>query len=122
MQGGAPAYLYNFGYKSNARFPGTEIEMGAMHAMDIPFKFYNVESGMAGSRPDRFIASRNMTGYWTAFARTGIPAAEGQPDWPAYELETRPSMRIDVQCKVLYDRFGTEREMWEEVYRLQTTP
>jgi para-nitrobenzyl esterase len=116
LQGGAPAYLYNFGYKSNARIPGTETEMGAMHAMDIPFKFYNVESGMAGSRPDRFDASRNMTGFWTSFARTGIPAAAGQPDWPAYNLETRPSMRIDVGCEVLYDRLGTEREMWEEVY------
>ena len=117
IQGGAPAYLYNFGYKSNNKVPGTDFETGAMHALDIPFKFYNVESGMAGTKPDRFEASKNMTGMWTSFARAGIPAAGGQPDWPPYNLETRPTMRIDSRCRVILDRFGAEREMWEEVYR-----
>jgi para-nitrobenzyl esterase len=116
LQGSAPAYLYNFGYKSNNKIPGTDFEMGSMHAMDIPFKFYNVQSGMAGTGPDRYKASRNMTGLWTSFARTGTPVAKGQPDWPGYDLNTRPTMRIDTRCKVLYDRFGAEREMWEKVY------
>jgi len=116
IQGGAPAYLYNFGYKSNSKVPGTEFELGTMHAMDIPFKFYNVESGMAGTKQDRFEASGNMSEMWTTFARTGKPAAEGQPDWPAYDLDSRPTMRIDVRCEVIDDRFGAEREMWEKVY------
>jgi para-nitrobenzyl esterase len=116
LQGGAPAYLYNFGYKSNNKIPGTDFEMGSMHAMDIPFKFYNVQSGMAGTGPDRYKASRNMTALWTSFARTGVPVAKGQPDWPGYNLDNRPTMRIDTRCKVLYDRFGPEREMWEKVY------
>jgi para-nitrobenzyl esterase len=116
IQGGAPSYLYNFGYKSNARIPDTEYEFGTMHALDIPFKFYNVESGMAGTRPDRFEASQNMSELWTTFARTGVPAAAGQPDWPAYSLESRPTMRIDVRCEVINDRFRVEREMWEQVY------
>jgi len=116
IQGGAPAYLYNFGYKSNSKIPGTEFELGTMHAMDIPFKFYNVESGMAGTKPDRFEASRNMSEMWATFANTGKPAAEGQPDWPAYNLNSRPTMRIDVRCEVINDRFGAEREMWEKVF------
>lgn len=116
IQGGAPAYLFNFGYKSNSKIPGTEFELGTMHAMDIPFKFYNVESGMAGTKPDRFEASRNMSEMWATFASTGKPAAEGQPDWPAYDLNSRPTMRIDVQCEVINDRFSEEREMWEKVY------
>ena len=115
VQGGAPAYLYNFGYKSNNKVPGTEFEFGAMHALDIPFKFYNVESGMAGTRPDRFEASRNMTQFWTSFARSGKPAADNQPEWPSYDLTVRPTMRIDVSCEVINDRFKTEREMWETV-------
>jgi para-nitrobenzyl esterase len=87
-----------------------------MHALDIPFKFYNVESGMGGTRPDRFEASQNMSELWATFARTGLPAAEGQPDWPAYNLDSRPTMRIDVRCEVLNDLFRVEREMWEQVY------
>jgi para-nitrobenzyl esterase len=117
LQGGAPVYLYNFGYKSNNKVPGTDFEFGAMHALDIQFKFYNVEGGMAGTKEDRFEASRNMTGLWTSFARNGKPVAPGQPDWPAYELESRPTLRIDSTCKVIYDRFRAEREMWEKVYR-----
>ena len=43
-QGGAPVYLYNFGYKSEAKIPGTDYPMGTPHAADIAFKFNNVES------------------------------------------------------------------------------
>jgi para-nitrobenzyl esterase len=25
-----------------------------------------------------------MMAYWTSFARTGVPNAKGQPDWPAF--------------------------------------
>ncbi|MEZ5073088.1 MAG: carboxylesterase family protein [Bacteroidales bacterium] len=88
-QGGAPAFLYNFGYKSNATVPGTRFQFGSMHALDIPFKFYNVASGMAGSRPNRFETSRNMTSYWTNFAHNRVPTAPGTADAQAYNLETR---------------------------------
>ena len=72
---------------------------------------------MAGTKPDRFQASRNMTELWTSFARSGKPVATGQPEWPPYDLVTRPTMRIASTCEVIYDRFRAEREMWEEVYR-----
>lgn len=116
-QGGAPAYLYNFGYKSNNKVPGTNFETGAMHALDIPFKFYNVETGMPGTKPDRFKASKNMTQLWTSFARSGKPEVKGQPDWPGFDLKTRPTMRIDTKCEVITDRFKTEREMWEKILK-----
>ncbi len=67
QQGGAPAYLYNFGYKSNNKVPGTNFETGTMHALDIPFKFYNVESGMPGTKPDRFDAAKNMSAVMDQF-------------------------------------------------------
>lgn len=117
IQGGAPAYLYNFGYKSNNKVPGTEFEFGSMHALDIPFKFYNVESGMPGTKPDRFEASKNMTALWTSFARSGKPVANGQSEWPGYNLQTRPTYKIDVQCKVINDRFNEEREMWQNILK-----
>lgn len=117
IQGGAPAYLYNFGYKSNNKVPGTEFEFGSMHALDIPFKFYNVESGMPGTKPDRFEASKNMTALWTSFAHNGKPVANGQPEWPGYNLQTRPTYKIDVQCKIINDRFTEEREMWQTILK-----
>ena len=117
LQGGAPVYLYNFGYKSNNKVPGTDFETGAMHALDIPFKFYNVEEGMPGTKPDRFEAAKNMTELWTSFAQNGKPVAGGQPEWTAYNFENRPTYRIDVNCEVINNRFKAEREMWEKVLR-----
>jgi len=120
-QQGAPCYLYNFGYKSDVMIPDTAYEMGTPHAMDIPFKFNNVVPGsdtswiMGGSREERFEASRVMAELWTTFARTGTPAANDQPAWPAYTLTERPTMRIDAPCKVVHDRFHAERQLWESL-------
>lgn len=128
QQGGAPVYLYNFGYKSEKKIPGTDYPMGTPHAMDISFKFNNEvppaegepdrPSFFGGGRPERFTASHNFAAYWTGFAKDGTPDAEGLPDWPAYNLETRPTMRIDTQCEVINDRFAKELAMWREIGRL----
>ena len=40
-QHGAPVYLYQFGYKSEVKIPGTDYALGTPHAMDITFKFNN---------------------------------------------------------------------------------
>ena len=122
-QNGAPVYLYHFGYKSKMKIPGTDYAMGTPHAMDITFKFNNEtpENGpgfLSGNNPDRFIASNNMAELWANFARTGKPFADGAPHWPTYNLEDRPSMCIDTQCEVIYNRFSAELAMWRSIGRL----
>ncbi|SOD88635.1 carboxylesterase/lipase family protein [Spirosoma fluviale] len=127
-QGGAPVYLYNFGYKSEKKIPGTDYPMGTPHAMDISFKFNNEipprdgsapkESFFGGNRPERFTASRHFAELWTTFARTGKPAAKDVPKWPAYNLKTRPTMRIDTTCEVIDDRFSHELAVWRAVGKL----
>ncbi|MDF2157242.1 carboxylesterase family protein [Algoriphagus sp. CAU 1675] len=130
IQGGAPVYLYNFGYKSDMKIPGTDYEMGTPHAMDISFKFNNEvppkegeapRMGFGGSKPDRFHASHNFAELWTNFAKTGIPSAKDAPAWPAYNLETRPTLRIDVKCEVIEDRFHEELQTWREIGKLVST-
>jgi len=125
-QNGAPVYLYNFGYKSGATIPGTDYPIGTPHAMDISFKFLNVpppgegedsQRGFGGG-PGAYTASHNMAELWTTFARTGVPAAEGSPEWPSYTLIDRPTMRIDTTCEVIYDRFSAELNMWRSIGRL----
>jgi para-nitrobenzyl esterase len=124
-QGGAPVYLYNFGYKSEKKIPGTDYAMGTPHAMDIAFKFNNEipprdgsapkESFFGGNNPDRFIASHHFAELWTTFARTGKPAAKDVPQWPAYNLKDRPTMRIDTKCEIINDRFASELAMWRSL-------
>jgi para-nitrobenzyl esterase len=127
-QNGAPVYLYNFGYKSEKKIPGTDYAMGTPHAMDISFKFNNEipprdgsepkESFFGGNRPERFVASHNFAELWTTFARTGEPGAKNVPEWPAYNLESRPTMRIDSKCEVINNRFSEELNMWRSIGRL----
>lgn len=126
-QDGAPVYLYNFGYKSDMKIPGTDYAMGTPHAMDISFKFNNEvppkegeqpRMGFGGSRPERFEASRKMAELWATFAKTGKPAAKGVPNWPEYTLNNRVTMKIDENCEVIKDRFSEELKMWRAVGRL----
>ncbi len=127
-QGGAPVYLYNFGYKSEKKIPGTDYAMGTPHAMDISFKFNNEipprdgsparESFFGGNRPERFTASHNFAELWTTFARTGKPAAKNAPEWPDYTAKNRSTMRISENCEVIPNRFSEELAMWRSIGKL----
>jgi para-nitrobenzyl esterase len=121
-QGGAPVYLYNFGYKSESKIPGTDFPMGTPHAMDISFKFNNETANkpsfFGGARPEKAIASHNFAELWTNFAKTGKPFAKDAPEWKAYNLKARPTMRIDTKLEVINDRFKDELNVWREVGRL----
>ncbi|HRH47880.1 MAG TPA: carboxylesterase family protein [Panacibacter sp.] len=116
----APVYLYNFGYKSEAKVPGTDYAFGTPHAMDITFKFNNEvpetnASFLSGNKPERFAASHHFAELWTTFARTGKPAAKDVPEWPAYNLTNRPTMRIDATCEIINDRFKEELATWRSI-------
>lgn len=121
-QGGAPVYLYNFGYKSEVKIPGTDFPMGTPHAMDISFKFNNESANkpsfFGGARPEKAIASHHFAELWTNFAKTGKPFAKDAPEWKAYNLKARPTMRIDTKLELINDRFKEELNIWREVGRL----
>lgn len=123
----APVYLYNFGYKTEMTIPGTDFPMGTPHAMDISFKFNNEVPPLEGETPapsfggqrsERYVASHHFAALWTSFARTGVPAAENVPEWRAYNLEQRPTMRIDSRCEIINDRYAEELAMWRSLGRL----
>jgi para-nitrobenzyl esterase len=134
LQRGAAVYMYLFAHESNFIIPGTNRTIGAPHAVEIPYKFDNIHpvgeerhgdsqlsfgndvmDAMVGSDPDRQRVAQNMSQLWTTFARTGQPKAKGQPAWPAYTTETRATMQIDAECKIVYDPFGQERIMFEHL-------
>jgi para-nitrobenzyl esterase len=41
-QHGAPVYMYIFTHESDAIGPGTQHKVGVAHALEIPYKFYNI--------------------------------------------------------------------------------
>jgi len=128
-ENGAPVYLYNFGYKSNMKIPGTDFPVGTPHAMDISYKFNNVQPLKEGEKPGRMFgdnspascrASFNFAQLWTNVARSCVPSAEVASEWPPYNLESRPTMRIDTTCEVINDRYKTELGMWRSIGKLKT--
>ncbi|WP_405792180.1 carboxylesterase family protein [Streptomyces sp. NBC_00029] len=76
-----PVYAYRFSDRGAPDFTGLpeppDLPYGAAHGFELPYLFTVVPL----TEPQRRLADR-MTGYWTAFARTGVPAAPGAPPWP----------------------------------------
>jgi len=127
-QGGAPVYMYMLMYQSNWIIPETNHRFGAAHATDLLYTFDNIYPDghwppqgiatmykMEGTGPGRFAVARNMSGLFTGYASTAHPAAKGVPEWPAYTTETRATMQIDAECKVVNDPFAQERIMWKSL-------
>ncbi len=107
-------FLYLFEFATTA-FDG---RLGSCHALEIPFVFDNLHKGgielLTGPEPPQSLAGAMHTA-WTSFARTGSPAHDGLPDWPAYDRTGRATMYFGVPCHLEHDPTATEREAWSGV-------
>ena len=81
----APVYGYEFAQDDGLRIDS--MPMGATHGSELPYLF----GDMAGFPPPDAGLSRQMTGYWTTFARTGNPNGLAGPRWPG-----RPGRQVIV--------------------------
>jgi para-nitrobenzyl esterase len=86
----APVYMYRFEYYSPVR----EGRLRAMHCMEIPFVFDNLEAGKVytGSGPAAQRIADQMSAAWVAFARTGKPDHKGIPAWTPFNAAERSTM------------------------------
>ncbi len=119
-QHGAPVYSYIFTRESDAIVPGTQHKVGAAHALEIPYKFnitqnLNIGPMTSTTSPEAVKTAHNMSEMWSTFARTGRPAAAGQPAWPAFTTEKRATMEINAECRVVEDPYPLERRLWERL-------
>jgi para-nitrobenzyl esterase len=104
----APVYMYFFAWRS----PVHDGKLKAYHTLDIPFVFENVDlaTSMTGGRQERYALQDRMSAAWTNFARAGNPNVKGLlPQWPAFDTETRATMVLDNECRVVNDPNGGER-------------
>ena len=127
-QHGAPVYMYCFAHESDREIPGTSHRFGAAHALEIVYKFANIPAPDPGtgqqpaggamfsdSRQSSVETARNMSAFWSSFARTGRPAAKGQPEWTPYTKDKRATMFIAAECRVADDPNNLERQVWDKV-------
>jgi len=95
------AYYYRFDY-DRIRFIK---KLGALHSMEIPFVFNEVDSGAYRTLfykhdlGDRRQLSKVMMGYWTNFAKSGDPNGPGLPEWPKFELKDQKLQVLDTNVR-----------------------
>jgi para-nitrobenzyl esterase len=106
-QRGAAVYMYRFEYYSPVR----EGRLKAMHCMEIPFVFDNLEAGKVytGSGPVAQRIADQMSAAWVAFARTGSPNHPGIPQWAAFNADARPTMVFGPETRLVNDPGREER-------------
>jgi para-nitrobenzyl esterase len=102
--GAAPAYSYIYSWRT----PILDKRPGTFHASEIAFAFDNAEicDHYSTGDPAAIVLSKQMSGAWANFARTGNPNHGGLPNWPAYTVESRATMFFDSPCSVRFDPEG----------------
>ena len=105
--GKAPVYVYRFQWYS----PVSGGRLRAMHCMDIPFVFENVDisKSVVGDGPDRSALADKMSSAWVAFARNGNPNHKGLPKWDPFTSDRRATMIFNTECRAVNDPYREER-------------
>ncbi len=94
--------------------PGMGGGLGACHGLDVPLVFGNLSSGqpamLIGETPsaEAEALSARIRAAWTAFA------AEGDPGWPAYDVEQRLVQLLDATPTVTAYPEEASRLLWEQ--------
>lgn len=82
---GQPVYEFRFSYVAESL---RKTLPGAPHGTDVPYVFDTLAARWKDLTPADEAVARTVHHYWEAFARTGVPRVEGEPDWPAYHADT----------------------------------
>jgi len=79
---GSPAYLYRFAILSGG---APKFLKGAPHAQERQYVFETLSASPWPTDAKDAALAKDVSAYWTAFAKTGRPAPDHLPVWPRYE-------------------------------------
>jgi para-nitrobenzyl esterase len=79
----------------------TSKDVGARHAGEIEYVFGMLDTitNVTWAAEDKALANAMMD-YWSSFAKTGTPAAAGQPAWPVFDKAGGPVMFLGDKVRV----------------------
>jgi para-nitrobenzyl esterase len=94
----APVYMYLFTWQS----PVMDGKYKAVHCMDIPFAFNNIQrcTEMTGGNRDAYALAGKVSSAFINFARSGNPNHKGLPNWPVYDAAGTATMHFNNKCEV----------------------
>jgi len=107
--GGGRAYLYELAWKA----PGAGGLLGACHGLDLPLLFGTFGASLGPllfgpqSSEEAYAAAAQLRATWTTFAATG------DPGWPAYDQEHRPTQIFDQVTTVAAYPEEQSRLLWQ---------
>ncbi len=92
--------------------------LGAYHGAEIAYIFGGgVKCGQFKAKPDYSetdgALSRTLMGYWTNFAKTGDPNAEGLPVWPRYDRDTEGYIELGDSIRACRNLRGAKLDLLE---------
>ncbi|MBM9468996.1 carboxylesterase/lipase family protein [Nakamurella leprariae] len=96
LAGATTVYGFEFADPQAPNVNGLDVPsvpLGATHATELPFLF-DLGGTSALRTPEQQQLSDAMIDAWSAFARIGVPVADGLPDWPAMTASSTHVMRL----------------------------
>ncbi|MDT4929710.1 MAG: para-nitrobenzyl esterase [Pseudonocardiales bacterium] len=115
-------YAYAFTWQSH----NPNADMGAFHAVDIPFTFDTLDRAgwgeFVGIDDEGRAVGLALRSAWAAFAATGDPASDGSGPWPAYDTRTRTMKILDAPLAVVDDPLGEVRGWWDGLWNENARP
>jgi para-nitrobenzyl esterase len=100
-------------YRLSWRSPAADGQLGACHALDIPFVFDRMDlAAFLGDQPPVDL-SNEIHGAWVRFATTGDPNGGGLPPWPRHHPDTRPTMDFDTPIRMIENPDAAVSNLWE---------
>jgi para-nitrobenzyl esterase len=109
---GVPVWMY----LATVTSPDLDGRLGAPHAIELPFVFDHLDAARApefvGSDPRNASLADTVQRLWVGFATSGVPTAEGAPDWQRYDGVSRTTLILDRELLVRDDPYPASRTTW----------
>ena len=107
----APVWTYRLDWET----PAYGGKLKAPHSLDVPFVFDTLHViGAQHQKPGAQALADRISKTWATFARTGSPANDLIPAWPAYDTTTRATMVFNDECRVVNDPNAEVRPLWRK--------
>jgi para-nitrobenzyl esterase len=111
MRAKAPVWTYRLDWET----PAYDGKLKAPHSVDVPFVFDTLHViGAQHQKPGAQALADKVSKTWATFARTGNPANESIPAWPAYDTKARATMVLNDECRVVNDPDAEARALWRK--------